>query len=71
MFLPEKYSNTGRTTHSFSSRLMQFLREYYRLMFTGSTHKMAALTKNGPFWINVIFPRNPSINGRHIWIESI
>jgi hypothetical protein len=65
LFLLEKYSRTGRQTHVFhhlfSSRLMRFLLEwYYPFMSESLTHKMAKLTKNGPFWTNVVFTINPA-----------
>jgi hypothetical protein len=77
LFLFEIYSSTGRKTpifhHSFPSRLMCFLPGwYYPFMSAGLTCKMATLTKNYPFWTNVIFPRNPSVFwSRGIYINKM
>jgi hypothetical protein len=47
LFWLEKDSSTGRKTHifyhSFSSRLMRFLPEYYPLMSADLSHKIATL----------------------------
>jgi hypothetical protein len=40
-------------------------------MSAGLTYKMATLTKNDTFWINVVFPRNLSVMKLSIMLSLV